>query len=157
MKGQALYFLWNLTIITVSQIVKADALPLGCYQSNYTSNYTRCDLTFMFCYSRKILQQCVMRKCQRYIRGAECYLQTGFILEQSKCYESCCGLSVFDEAACNKFNNDAADDDRKANTGLIVGILLINQLRYLQHQAYFHLLFGLVLSTSAAVIKDNFS
>jgi hypothetical protein len=50
MKGQALYFLWNLTIITVSQIVKADALPLVLFEENSTAV---CDEEVLALHSRR--------------------------------------------------------------------------------------------------------
>lgn len=57
-------------------------LPPGCYESTFTSTHTRCELTFLYCYNFVKLSQCLMRKCERYIRAGDCRLETSFILEE---------------------------------------------------------------------------
>jgi hypothetical protein len=47
-------------------------LPAGCYESNYTSSHTRCDLTFLFCFNYVQLKSCVLRKCDRFVRAGDC-------------------------------------------------------------------------------------
>jgi hypothetical protein len=47
-------------------------LPFGCYESNYTSTFTRCDLTFLFCFNYVQLKACTLRKCDRFVRAGEC-------------------------------------------------------------------------------------
>ena len=76
-------------------------LPSGCYESNYTSTHTNCDLTFLFCYSSTILTSCSLRQCERYIRGGDCFYWIDFVLDNATCYKRCCGSSSFDEQSCN--------------------------------------------------------
>jgi hypothetical protein len=79
----------------------ADDLPPGCYESNYTSSYTRCDMTFLFCYNYVQLKECVLRKCERYIRAGDCRLETAFMESEAECYQNCCGSNEFDEGRCD--------------------------------------------------------
>jgi hypothetical protein len=56
----------------------AEGLPVGCFESNYTSSFTRCDLTFLFCFNYVQLKSCVLRKCDRFVRAGECLAETAF-------------------------------------------------------------------------------
>ena len=72
-------------------------LPDGCFESNYTSSYTRCDLTFLFCFNYVHLKSCVLRKCDRFVRAGDCLTETAFQQEETDCYKNCCGSDHFDE------------------------------------------------------------
>lgn len=84
-----------------------DDLPTGCYESNYTSTFTRCDLTFLFCFNYVQLKSCVLRKCDRFVRAGECLSQTAFEESENECYKNCCGADHFDEKLCDQYNHNA--------------------------------------------------
>jgi hypothetical protein len=96
-------------------------LPAGCYESNYTSTSTMCDISFLFCYASRTLEKCTMRQCQKYVRAGDCYLWTEFILDNATCFPRCCGSKAFDETSCSQFNEAREEQKAAAQTGFIVG------------------------------------
>lgn len=90
-----------------------DELPPGCYITNYTSTFTRCDLTFLYCFNYMKLKDCVLRKCERYIRAGECSIETAFAQDESDCYRNCCGSNSFDETECDQYNQSQSEKQSK--------------------------------------------
>lgn len=77
-------------------LVAGTDLPAGCFESNYTSSFTRCDLSFLFCFNYVQLKSCVLRKCDRFVRAGECLSETAFQEDEAACYKNCCGADHFD-------------------------------------------------------------
>lgn len=96
-----------------------------CHNSTYTSTYTRCELTFLNCFTYTQLSQCLKKRCERYIRAGECRLETSFVLDEKQCYRSCCGSDSFDEASCNAYNSSQQSKEEAATTGLTVVLAII--------------------------------